>query len=299
MFDGYRGLGTAALAAALLMAFGLGAYWAGLPYPQQRYQSYQDSKANEGRPLSTVPDITAPVMERTPCNEPQSEGESDLCAQWRAAKAAEKSAVWTVYGFWATLAGMALLAWQIMLTREAVKDTGDATLAMQRSNEIAEQALQINRDIGSIQTRAYLSIDRLAMLDLEDGGNIQLTIKNTGNSPALNAQIAYCVYGLGRPFRNNPDRPEIVWPQGKNPRTSIGSGSEINFSITTINTEIDFRVIKGPFNANEFAYFVWVCMEYEDVFSVAHKFAMRHVYSFDQALQGNGFLVLPDDYQED
>ena len=124
MPDGYRSLGIAALAAALFIAFGLGSYWTGLPYPQERYQSYQDGKTDEDGTLATVTNFTAPVVKRTPCYNPQSKTESDLCAQWRAAKAAEKSANWTVYGFWATLAGMALLTWQIMLTREAVKDTG-------------------------------------------------------------------------------------------------------------------------------------------------------------------------------
>lgn len=140
MSDGNRSLGIAALAAALFIAFGLGAYWAGLPYPQERYQPYQSSSKVENGATATVSNVTAPVVERTPCNNPQSEGESDLCAQWRAAKAAEKSADWTIYGFWATLIGIALLSWQIILTREAVEDTGLATLAMQRQNEIAESA---------------------------------------------------------------------------------------------------------------------------------------------------------------
>ncbi|MEP7349296.1 MAG: hypothetical protein ABI668_04995 [Sphingorhabdus sp.] len=173
MPNGYRGLGIAALAAALLIAFGLGAYWTGLPNPQQRYQSYQHSKADEGRALSTVANVATTVVERTPCNKPKSETESDLCAQWRAAKAAEKSAEWTVYGFWATLAGMALLTWQIILTREAVKDTGDATLAMQAANDH--------------EFRAWLDFE-LTHVDLTITDQVicipHITIKNLGRSPA-------------------------------------------------------------------------------------------------------------------
>ena len=130
MPNSYRSLGIAALAAALLIAFGLGAYWMGLPYPQERYQPYQSSSKVENGATATVSNITVSVVERTPCNNPQSEGESDLCAQWRAAKAAEKSANWTKWGVLASIAGISLLLWQIMLTREAVKDTGDATKAM-------------------------------------------------------------------------------------------------------------------------------------------------------------------------
>lgn len=142
MLRGYRLLGIAALAAALLIAFGLGAYWTGLPHPQERYQPYQDSNAKEGGPLASISNVATRIVERTPCHNPESESESDLCAQWRAAKAAEKSAEWTLYGVIASAIGISFLLWQIMLTREAVKDTGDATIAMQQSNTIALDALR-------------------------------------------------------------------------------------------------------------------------------------------------------------
>lgn len=153
MLRGYRLLGFAALAAALLIAFGLGAYWMGLPHPQERYQSYQQSNANEGGALDTVSNVPTPIVERTPCQNPKSETESDLCAQWRAAKAAEKSADWTLYGVIASAIGISLLLWQIMLTREAVKDTGDATIAMQQANEIARQQKSSELIITNVKIR--------------------------------------------------------------------------------------------------------------------------------------------------
>lgn len=140
MSNGHRGLGLATLVVALLLAFGLGVYWQGLPQPKERYQPYQSSNKVEERAATTIADVAPSVVQRTPCNNPQSEGESDLCAQWRAAKAAEKSADWTKWGVIASIAGISLLLWQIMLTREAVKDTGDATLAMQEANDLARKA---------------------------------------------------------------------------------------------------------------------------------------------------------------
>jgi hypothetical protein len=173
MSNGYRSLGIATLAAALLIAFGLGAYWMGLPYPQERYQPYQSSDKVENGATTTVSNITVPAVERTPCHNPKSETESDLCAQWRSAVAAEKSADWTFYGFWATLAGMALLTWQIMLTREAVQDTGNATLAMQAANDH--------------EFRAWLDFE-LTDVDLTITDQItcipHIAIKNLGRSPA-------------------------------------------------------------------------------------------------------------------
>lgn len=137
MHDGYRGLAFTALIAALLLAFGLGLYVSGLNYPDEGYQTYHTSQNDKEGTATPVANVATAIVERTPCDQPQSETESNLCAQWRAAQAAEKSAEWTVYGFWATLAGMALLTWQIVLTRKAVKDTSEATAAMRKANEIA------------------------------------------------------------------------------------------------------------------------------------------------------------------
>jgi hypothetical protein len=136
MPSGHRSLAFTTLIAALALAFGLGIYVSGLNYPDEGYQSYQASQGDKQGAAASIANVATAIVERTPCDQPQSETESGLCAQWRAAKAAEKSAEWTVYGFWATLAGMALLTSQLILTREAVKDTGDATKAMRDSNDI-------------------------------------------------------------------------------------------------------------------------------------------------------------------
>lgn len=129
-----------------------------------------------------ISNVAPTVVERTPCNNPQGETESDLCAQWRAAKAAEKSADWSIYGFYATLAGMALLTWQIMLTTKAVKDTSEATAAMREANKIALLA-----------QRPWLSVEILPTA-LERKGraircDIEVNVKNLGQSVAKN----YCL----------------------------------------------------------------------------------------------------------
>jgi hypothetical protein len=138
MSESNRGLGIAALVAALFISFGLGAYVTGLPKHQDRYQSYNSGENNEDRSAASINSkFSSSVVQRTPCNDPKSETESDLCAQWRAAKAAEKSANWTVWGVIASGIGISLLLWQIILTREAVEDTGRATEAMGEANAIS------------------------------------------------------------------------------------------------------------------------------------------------------------------
>lgn len=208
MPNGYRSLAFAALAAALLIAFGLGSYITGLPYPQERYQTYQSSHRDKGGALATITNVTASVVQRTPCQNPKSETESDLCAQWRAAKAAEKSADWTYYGVIASAIGISLLLWQIMLTREAVKDTGDATKAMREANSIARQAASMARSAEfkanvkhrietnartaseQRQMRAYISIDPGGVNESHDGlSRLPYNIKNSGQTPAFDLTL--------------------------------------------------------------------------------------------------------------
>lgn len=182
MSGSYKSLAATALIAALALAFALGFYSSGLNYPDQRYQPYQSGKNDKERTESSISDVATTIVKRTPCKQPQSESESDLCAQWRAAKAAEKSADWAVYGFWATLAGMALLTWQIMLTREAVNDTSEATAAMREANRIALLA-----------QRPWLTVEIVPKaLERKDAAircDIDVNVKNLGQSVAKN----YCL----------------------------------------------------------------------------------------------------------
>ena len=191
MFRGYRGIFIATGLAALLIAFGLGAYTVNLNQPeQQRYQEYETSNDDErGSPLSVARDLPRAKVQRTPCDNPNSESESDLCAQWKAANAAEDSAFWTKWGFWVAIIGSSFLLWQIILTREAVKDTGDATKAMQDANEIAD--LNAKR-----QLRAYVYTD-IGTFDIDESDRvlISLQIKNFGQTPAP-IQLANATLGL-------------------------------------------------------------------------------------------------------
>jgi hypothetical protein len=126
----------------IVAAVGLWDSQRSLNYPkEQRYQSYRYAA---DKPLEVDP--AAPVVPpqtfeyRKPCEGPKGKDESDLCAQWRAAKAAENSAFWAKWSFWVGIGGMIGLFWTLYYTREAVKDTGDATKAMLRQNELTERA---------------------------------------------------------------------------------------------------------------------------------------------------------------
>jgi hypothetical protein len=140
----------AACVGLTFVTFGLGWMLAASDTQEERYQPYRYAA---DQPLEIDPATAGranpqALQNRAPCEEPKGERESDLCAQWRAANAAEDGAFWTKWGFWIATIGSSLLLWQIILTRKAVEDTGKATVAMERQNEIAAAA-----------QRAWVAID--------------------------------------------------------------------------------------------------------------------------------------------
>jgi len=163
MSSGYRNI-VAALAglAALCTSLGAGAYFGSLYGPDRKHYEAvgSDTKGNGDYrgPSQSLPDVAGlpgPV-ERAIANPPSPTAKDhesrDLAAQ-------EASALWA---FWMvvisslsaliTLVGTILLYKQIILTREAVEDTGKATEAMLDANEIA-------RNSAVMENRAHMVVE--------------------------------------------------------------------------------------------------------------------------------------------
>lgn len=173
--------------AALFVAFGTGLYLASLNYPhEQRYQPYRysaEQPAQAEAAAATKADAQ-PLQYRTPCSQPEGQGESDLCAQWRAANAAQDGAFWTKWGVWIGIIGSSLLLWQIILTRRAVEDTGEATEAMREANKLAI--------VNTRSTlRPYVQFGKTEIQDVVVGKKptIAAEITQTGQTPAYKVQV--------------------------------------------------------------------------------------------------------------
>lgn len=161
------------------VTFALGIIVTSLDTQEERYQPYRYAS---DKPLEV--EATGPAQanaqafeDRTPCKKPKGQGESDLCAQWRAANAAEDSALWTKWGVWVGVIGSSLLLWQIALTRQAVEDTGEATEAMRKANEIARDAQRPWLD-AKIELHGIAKSERGYVL------RIELLVENVGGTPA-------------------------------------------------------------------------------------------------------------------
>lgn len=183
--------------AALFWAFALGVGVSVSDTQDERYQPYRYTSEQPAQVDATAAGQSqSHAFEyRTPCSDPEGQGESDLCAQWKSANAADDSAFWTKWGFWIGVIGSSLLLWQIILTRQAVEDTGHATAAMNRQNELVEAAqrpwiaidIQIDQ---ATSTREQLCIEG------------RLTFKNIGQTAARQFSPRAKVFFSGPDYTN-------------------------------------------------------------------------------------------------
>lgn len=211
MSSGYRHIVTAlAGLATLCTSLGVGAYFGSLYGPDRKHYEAVGSDTKGGGdyrgPAQSLPDVAGlpgPV-ERAVANPPSPTAKDhesrDLAAQ-------EASAMWA---FWmvvvsalsalVTLVGTIFLYKQIILTREAVEDTGRATEAMGEANAIARQSLNYGN-------RAWLDVEvklggSLIWEKADDGSDhLRLIVcyraKNYGSSPALDVSVsAEIVFGV-------------------------------------------------------------------------------------------------------
>lgn len=179
---------------------------------KERYQSYRYAadKPLEIDPAGTGQPDTKSLQYRAPCDQPKGQSESDLCAQWRAANAAEDSAFWAQWGFWIAVIGSSLLLWQIILTRKAVEDTSEATDAMREANRIAFDA---QRPWVSISC----NVERFVKGDKSVEFQASLEFLNTGNVAArcfLNKSSPQLVQG-----QNIKDIRERLWREWRKSRS--------------------------------------------------------------------------------
>jgi hypothetical protein len=196
--------------ACLFTVFGIGLYIGALNYPkEERYQRYRDASNQPTKlEVATVIPKTESFKYKEPCKNPEGRDESDLCAQWKAARAAERGALWAERGVWITLVGAVGLFLTIIQGRLALQRAADA-------NKIASE-------IGQSQVRAQVYISSARIIAGPIGINFIPKFSNSGQSMALE---------LGGDLSYNL----LVTKDGKS--TSIGSAQKSFGSMTVIKDE--------------------------------------------------------------
>jgi len=150
MYVGVKVLIVGLGAVLLLSAMSLGAYFGALHAPQQQHQNSVSSnhRTEGGAHGSAQVKGNAIAASDAPEGQEASSGakereereKRDLDAQ----ESMSRYAFWTLLitsgGLLVTAAGTAMLLWQISLTRDALKTSSDANLAMQDANDIMRKA---------------------------------------------------------------------------------------------------------------------------------------------------------------
>jgi len=178
-----------------------------------------------GTETRTASPLTAhkrPPISSTGCYQHTDHDTADLCAQWRAALAAEASAHearratnWSVFGAIISLLGTVGLIVTIFLTkksidmtrlanqmteaantaadiraRETAIETARALAASEQAAAAALEQAQIARETAKIQLRPYLHVRRLAISNFEQFPmNIPFIAINYGETPAHDAKL--------------------------------------------------------------------------------------------------------------
>jgi len=128
--------------------------------PDANYSAYPDESAYE-------------------CYYAKQHDSADLCAQWRAAIAAEGSARWTFWAFVVSVAGTALSGVALVGLLLSLRQTERALAEGITANAIAE-------DTAKRQLRAYVLPSKAHFTIAEDGTiDATLKIQNFGQTPAL------------------------------------------------------------------------------------------------------------------
>lgn len=204
-----------------------------------------------------------------PCEPGDDNRNSDLCAQWKAADAADKAANWAGPMFWLGIVGAGIGVFTLIAAVSAAifaKSAANATW----------KTVEVTREIGEAQTRAYLNCTSAKYKLSKESIWAVLEIENIGNSPATEIEIVgdltiQDVGGMARHFRvhrwvNSKRVTEWCQPivtKGKSVE-EIHFGWEHDF-LPNLEEEDDVDFKRNTFESSNSIWFD-LAVEYRDVF---------------------------------
>ncbi|SFR86509.1 hypothetical protein [Sphingomonas jatrophae] len=187
--------GAAAMAALLIC--GMAAPRGSVP----KAQELTSAQASTTKPMLTRPETRDDRLAFA-CRPGEDIRWSDLCAQWKAADAADRSAYWTMVQAVLSLLGIGGLIYNLLLTRAAVKSAEEAGTysiaaveAGNRSAEAAVRSVELAELNSKRELRPYLSAsDPIVSAHGPDFTAVALTITNDGKTPAFIRSVKRAVF---------------------------------------------------------------------------------------------------------
>jgi hypothetical protein len=233
---------------------------------------------------------------KPPCNQPTDHETCDLEAQWYAAQAAQESANW---GWWQMILsgfGFVGLLCSLVLTRQAVRSSEDATKDAEkaltlaaRSAEAAVRQVEISMQDSERKLRPYVSA-ATAMYgahELMVGDSwVQVLYTNRGQTPAFK-----CIFQNFYGFCEAPIKDPVVYQFGykEDMRGDISPGA-----ITRTSDEVALNdpMQKQAVENGSFAIVLLATARYQSVGGTEYEYYSRY-YTSGQAFKKGQFFMSP------
>lgn len=234
-------------ALGLVTVAGLGAVTGQLyDASQQRQSDYNYQPASKARFVQILPSQTKPEGYKPHCNNPQTNEDADLCAQWAAVsqvgesnRLASLNLKFAIASLWATFIATLLLLWTLIESRESSRR----------------------------ELRAYVSVDFSALhVSVTDLGMVgEIKLKNGGQTPAYNLChcgniVALTDEAAEKEFTRKDARAHL----GRAAPFTLHTGEVANGSIPT-HTALSEETLKAVAN-EELGLFVFGTAFYDDTF---------------------------------
>lgn len=317
----YRGIILALGLGITLFAVGAAtehaAIWADGP---STYPEYYETAAQtqERFPALSTQEAIERAVKQQPCRNQQSREASDLCAQWRAADAAQRAAQWAWWQLILSAFGVVGLGVTLWFNLEAWKQAKDAQADTEkalshaersaaamgrvadamainaeqivRSVEISGEVARQQRLLGRMQMRAYLTVLIGDGVYQDDRMNFAAhpQILNSGHTPARNVRWKIAVDILPVPL---PQGYKFRLPDDRHGGTIIGPGQNA-FMSAIYNIRIaEDQVIRVKAGDRD-ALYVWGFLAYEDIFGKTHRttFAQQIYWHQSGPLREDGIV---------
>jgi len=221
---------------------------------QKRYtRALAGNLADRQSNYSAYPDKNA-----DPCYYAENHDSADLCAQWRAAIAAEGSARWTEASFWIGLAGTMFSGIGLTALLISLRQT-------ERSLGEARQANILAKDTAEKQLRAYVFLEKAWLEITPEEVTAKIFIKNFGQTPALKSSGWTHIWLAPFPLAEELPRPgalmkgvSVISP-GNHLETTHRRGGPLN------------KFTEAEVLAGNAAIYVYGENIYTDIFGEAHR----------------------------
>lgn len=243
-------------------------------------------------PYAAYPDLYAEA-----CYKAKDHEAADLCAQWRAALAAEKAATesrrattWSIIAAGLSLLTVIGLIVSIWQTFGALGEARRGNLIAQRANAratrqaianiaetknaiaIAERQANIAEDTAERQLRAYVS-PSVAWLDVSDDGHVvgHVHTKNYGSTPAINERHWISLWVEKFPLRVELTDAPDDFQMGS---AVLGPGGHHEMAHSLPNPICEN--IKAEIREGRVAIYVYGKITYDDIYGEPHE--SRYIY---------------------